>query len=155
MLLFFVQAKILRRWLCINKTTLKSPCTPEVFRRHYRIRLNTYGVFSDYDKALLAYSQNTHKESRIRRNKFALLIIHGDFKGTVYQKKRLNWTFYTGPERTIYKFYFSVILKKNCSLRMGNTLNGEISVKIKHILVNNRTQWEKFGFSLPTLDRFE
>jgi hypothetical protein len=58
--------------------------------RHYRIRLNTFGVFSDYDKALLAFSRNTHKELRRRGNKYALLRMSGDLKGTVYQKNRMR-----------------------------------------------------------------
>jgi hypothetical protein len=48
----------IRRRFCIDKTTIKlplSPCTLKVFRRHYRIWLNTSGLFCDYDKALLAY----------------------------------------------------------------------------------------------------
>ncbi len=110
----------LRRRLCINKITLKSPLSPcklIVFWRRYWRRLNTFGIFSDYDKALLAYSRTTHKKLRISWNKFALLIIPGNFKGIVYQKK-LNGPLYIGLERKTYKFYFSIILKKICSLRI-------------------------------------
>jgi hypothetical protein len=83
----------IRRRLCLNKTTLKlrlSLYTLQVFRHHYRIHLNTLGVFSDYDKAVLAYFRNTHQELRIPWNTFVLLIMPGDFKGTVYTKNRMG-----------------------------------------------------------------
>jgi hypothetical protein len=126
----------IRRRLFINKTTLKlplSPCTLIVIWRHYRIRLNTFGVFSDNNKALLAYSRNMLKELRIRWNKFALLIMPGNFKGKVFTK--IAWDILYWP-RTTKKFYFSAKLKKILlSAYMENTLNGEKSVKIKHISV--------------------
>ncbi len=54
--------------------------------------------------------------------------------------KKSNGTLHTGLERTTSKYYFSVILKKNLlSAYMENKLNGENSVKIKHISVNNGT----------------
>ncbi len=44
---------------------------------------------------------------------------------------------YTGLERTIYNFFFFRNRKNNLlSLGMENTLNGEKSIKIKHISVN-------------------
>jgi hypothetical protein len=67
------------------------------------------------DKALLAYLRNSHKELRIRWNKFALLIMPGELKGTVYQKIVFNSICW--PRKTTCKFNFSVILKeKICSL---------------------------------------
>jgi hypothetical protein len=42
--------------------SLCSPCTLEDFWRILIRRSHTFGVFSEYDKPLLAYSQNSHKE---------------------------------------------------------------------------------------------
>jgi hypothetical protein len=38
---------------------------------------------------------------------------------------------------------------------MGNTLNGEKSIEIKHICIYNKTTWEIFRSSLSVLDRFD
>jgi hypothetical protein len=43
-----------------------------------------------YDKTVLAYFRTTHKEIRIGLNKFALLTIPGDFKGTVLYIKKIE-----------------------------------------------------------------
>ena len=53
------------RQFCVGETTLKSPCSLSTLKDIWRIlerQSNTFGVFSDYDKTLLAYSQNLHKE---------------------------------------------------------------------------------------------
>ncbi len=124
-------------WIKTHQKSLASPCTFKVFRRHFRIWLNTYGVLSDYEKALLTYSRNTHKELRIRWNTFVRLIMPGYFKGIVYQKS-WNGTLYTGLERTLtYKYYFSVILKKFALCVYGEYAKRRKNVKIKHIWVNN------------------
>ncbi len=53
--------------------------------------LKGFGVFSVYDKILLAYAQKTHKEWRIRWNKFALFTVPGNFKGTYFEKTRRGY----------------------------------------------------------------
>jgi hypothetical protein len=68
---FFMQAKII---LAYSETTsfvenyqyksMCSPCTLEDFWRILGRRSNTFGVFSEYDEPLLAYSQNSHKGQR-------------------------------------------------------------------------------------------
>ncbi len=71
----------------------------------------------------MAYFRTTHKEIGIRLNKFAVLTIPGDFKGTIYQKIEWGITYGTCLERTTYKFYFSEIFKKYLlSASMENTL---------------------------------
>ncbi len=89
----------------------------------------------------MAYFRTTHKEIRIRLNKFALLTIPGDFKGTVLYIKKIEWgIIYLPRKKTTRKFYFLEILKKNLlSAYMENTLNGEKSNEIKHISVKFRT----------------
>jgi hypothetical protein len=70
-----MQAKIL---LAYSETTsdiesyhsksLCSPCTLEDFWRILGRQSNTFGVFSEYDKTLLAYSQNSHKGQEYHKN---------------------------------------------------------------------------------------
>jgi hypothetical protein len=53
--------------------------------------------------------------------------------------EKIKWGTHLG--RTAFIFYFSVIfLKNSLSTYMGNTLNGEKSIKIEHILVNYGTK---------------
>ncbi len=62
-----------------------------------------------------------------------------DFKGTV--NLNIDWgiTSWLRIKNLLYNFYFSVIFKKNLlSVDMENTLIGQQSIEIKHILVNNR-----------------
>jgi hypothetical protein len=76
---FSMNAKIhwrIWRRFCVNKTppkSLQSPCALKHFWCIFRIRLNTFGVVSEYDKTLLEYSQIRHKELRIRGNKICLV----------------------------------------------------------------------------------
>jgi hypothetical protein len=65
-----------------------------------------------------------------------------DFKETVYWK--IEWGIIYWPGKKSLQILFSEILKKVFSAYMENTLNGEKSVEIKHILAINRTSWEKF-----------
>ncbi len=83
----------IRRRFRINKTPLKSLWSPYTLRvcwHIFRIRLNTVGVFSAYNKTLLAYSRNTHKELRIHWNKFSISTIPDDFKETVFRKNGMG-----------------------------------------------------------------
>ncbi len=58
--------------------------------------------------------------------------------GTVYQKN--GWDIIYWPIKIhVQILFFSNIEKNLLSAYMENTLNGEKSVKIKHISVNNRT----------------
>ncbi len=76
--------------------------------------------------------------------KFALLTMYDDFKRAVYRKKS-NGSFYTGLERTSYKFHFSKILGKSVlSEYTESTLTAKKSTEIKHLMINYRTIRKKF-----------
>jgi hypothetical protein len=47
--------------------------------------------FSDYNKTLIEYSRNTHKELRIRGHKSLLSTIPDDFKETVFRKIGMDY----------------------------------------------------------------
>ena len=68
------------------------------FLRILRIQLNVFGLFSGYDKTLLAYSRN--KELRIRGKKSSLSsTITDDFKETVFRKNRTG-EFFSNPQKS-------------------------------------------------------
>jgi hypothetical protein len=48
--------------------------------------LNYFGVFLDYDKTFLAYSQNMLKELKLRRNRLANLTMPENSTGTVFRE---------------------------------------------------------------------
>ncbi len=126
-----------------------SPRRLRYFWRTYRILIDTFGVFSDYGKSLLAYFRNTHKELRICRSKFAPYIMPADFKGTF----RNNWMrpFILYKEQLT--IFLSLVLKSNLLFGyMENTRNGKKSIEILLISAYNRT-WDNFRSSLPTLGR--
>ncbi len=82
----------------------------------------------------MAYFRITHKEIRIRINKFALLTKPGDF-----DFKKTEWAIIYLARKNNLKIKFSEILKKLLSAYKENTLNGEKSIEIMHISVNFRT----------------
>jgi hypothetical protein len=53
------------------------------FWRIVRQQINTFDVFSDYDKIVLATSLYSHNEIRIRKSKVTLSTLSSGFKGTV------------------------------------------------------------------------
>jgi hypothetical protein len=83
------------------------------------VPLNTFDVFSMYDKLLLAYSPNTikyfpvFKQKYAKTNKntqktFSLSTIADDFKGTVIPKNRMRkWTLIQDNQIPNYIFYLS------------------------------------------------
>jgi hypothetical protein len=64
-----------------------SPGTLKDFSHILQIRLNTFGVFAGYDKTLLAYSRNSHKELRIAETKMhsqqGLMTLKGQYFGKI------------------------------------------------------------------------
>jgi hypothetical protein len=65
----------------------------------------------------------------------------------------MEWTLYIGLERINYKFYFSIILKKICSLRIWRIrqmAKKVLKLSISWLIIEHHEQ--HFRFSLPTLD---
>jgi hypothetical protein len=81
------------------------------------MRLNTFGVFSGYDKTLSAYSRNSYIDLRIRGNKLALSSRQDDFKETVLRKNGMG-DYTLALEEQLTNFIFHLSLKKNSSLRL-------------------------------------
>ncbi len=75
----------------------------------------------------------------------------GDFKWTV-PRKVLWRVVYTGLERLISNFKFSVNFKKLLYAYMENTINDEKSIKIEHDSVKMDQFEKKFRSSLYILD---
>ncbi len=119
------------RRLRINKTTLKLPfslCTLKDLWRTYRILLNTFGIFSDYGKSLLAYFRNTHKGLRICRSKFAPLTMPADFKGTYRNNWMRPYILYWPIKNNLH--FLSLVFKSNLLFGyMENTLKGKKVLK--------------------------
>jgi hypothetical protein len=76
------------------------------------MRLNTFDVFSDNDKTLLAYSRDALKELRLRLNKFAILTVADDFQGKVTRY------YIMVQEEQLTNFIFQLSFKQICSLRI-------------------------------------
>jgi hypothetical protein len=74
-----------------------------------------------WDSDFLYLDENTHKELKIRVNKFLLWLLN--LKGGEFRKKS-NRVLFTGLGRTTCIFYFSEILKKLLSAYLENTLYG-------------------------------
>jgi hypothetical protein len=85
------------------------------------------------------YFRTRHTEIRIRLNKFALLTIPGDLKGTVNQKIEWGIIYLPGKNNFQILFFRNLEEKNLLSANMKNALNGEKSKEIKHISVNFRT----------------
>jgi hypothetical protein len=76
----------------------------------------------------------------------------GDFKGTVY--KKIEWDIIHWPRKNKLIFFLSNLEKNWLSAYMDNKLNGEKSVKIQHILVNNRIRFIRGSrFHWPVKDK--
>jgi hypothetical protein len=104
---------------CLNKKnhSKTTPCTLKDFSRHLQIRLNIFGVISDFDKTILSYSRNfMHREVRIRWGKFALSAVSDVFKGTEFWKKSNTWYYILAQEERLATFIFWNLYKKDCSL---------------------------------------
>jgi hypothetical protein len=92
-----------------------------------------------YSPATIKHFWRLHKELRIRGDKLALPTRPDDFKEIVLRKNRMG-DYTQAFEEQLTNFVFRLSLKKFHFAYMENTLNGEKSIKISHISVNNRTK---------------
>jgi hypothetical protein len=126
----------IRRRFCTSKTTLKSPlspCTLKDFSRILRIRLNTFDVFSGYDKKLLAYSRNSHKELRIHCNKLALSTWPvPEIIDPVFAKTSQNARFLLSENER-----FGLVFVKTGSINLGTgDFKGTVFRKIEWVIIH-------------------
>ncbi len=86
-----------------------------------------------YDKTLIAYPRNSHKELRTRGNELAL-----STRPDYYEK--IEWKIIHRPlKNNLQILFFIYPFKKFLPAYMENMLNGEKSIKIMRISVNNKS----------------
>ncbi len=89
------------------------------------------------------YFPNVQKDWRIRRKKFLLSTMPGDFKGIAFRKNLMGVIFLPKMNSFKIKFFWISLKLKLLNEYIENMLNGEINTESVYISVNYNTNFKK------------
>ncbi len=132
-------------------------CVPQITPSCHilHVRINSYCVFSEYASILSVHSTQALKYFPrilpVRRKKFSISTMPGDFKGTAFQKNLMGGYILSQDEQFKNLIFWISLKLTMLYAYTENMRNGKINSESVYISVNNNTNFKKFRFFLSSL----